>query len=165
MTEYYRAKLQAGLEFQDYVTNRLLDVLGVPLSTYQSKEWQKKGENRQGIEIKFDDKFEETGNLYIETAEKTHPDNAVFIPSGIRRADNAWLYIIGNYKTLYIFGKSFLSQLWRTGKYPEVGNATSRGFLLNQEAAEKYCIKKIEEAGKKKPRPVDQAPTGIAASA
>ena len=54
-------------------------------------------------EIKRDGKFRETGNLYIETAEKSHPDKYEFIPSGIMRQDNSWLFVIGDEKTIYIF--------------------------------------------------------------
>ena len=52
------------------------------LVVLQSREDQLKGETKAGIEIKFDDKCETTGNLYIETAEKTNPNDAEFRPSG-----------------------------------------------------------------------------------
>jgi len=46
--------------------------------------------------------------LSIEIAEKTKADNAKFVPSGIYRNDNSWLYIQGNFKTFWIFSKKLL---------------------------------------------------------
>ena len=141
MTEYYKEKLQQGLEFQDFVTNILIKELGIALSTYNSKKYQLKGENKQGIEIKFDNKHKETGNVYIEISEKSNPDNVAFVESGIYRDDNTWLYVIGNYKILYIFSKKFLKKLHETGKCREVAIPTSKGFLLTMDQVKKYCIK------------------------
>lgn len=141
MTEYYAKKLPQGLEFQDFVTDKLMDILGISLSTYQSKKYQLKGENRQGIEIKFDDRMKTTGNLYIETEEKSNPDNMCFVRSGIYRDDNTWLYIIGDYSTLFIFGKQTLRNMDTMGNYRKVEIPTSRGFLIPLESANKYALK------------------------
>ena len=65
MTEYYKEKLEQGLQFQDYVIDLLYDA-GLPVVTYSSKQYQNNvGENRGGLEIKNDERFRETGNLYI----------------------------------------------------------------------------------------------------
>ena len=85
----------------------------------------------------------ETGNIYIEVKEKAHPDNANYVDSGIFRNDNTWLYLIGNYTTVYIFGKSLLKLMYKSGKYKEVQISTSIGFLLPVEVADKYCLRKI----------------------
>ena len=57
--------------------------------------------------------------------------------------DNTWLYIIGNYETIFIFSKRLLQSLSRTGKYKhlENGTKTSVGFLLPKQDAEKYAAK------------------------
>lgn len=142
--EYYSEKLQQGLEFQDFITDLLIKEIGISLSSYSSKKFQNAvGENKQGFEIKFDNRMIETGNIYIEVKEKAHPDNANYVDSGIFRNDNTWLYLIGNYTTVYIFGKSLLKLMYKSGKYKEVQISTSIGFLLPVEVADKYCLRKI----------------------
>jgi len=144
MTEYYEEKLKQGLEFQDYVTNLLINEIGIPLSTYSSKSYQLKGENRQGIEIKFDDKYKETGNLYIEISEKSDALNYKYVDSGIYRNDNTWLYIIGNYEIVFIFGKELLKLMHKSSKYRVVNTPTSNGFLIPNDDAYKYSLKVIK---------------------
>lgn len=143
MAEYYEKKLQQGLEFQDFVTDVLFNELFIPISTYQSRKYQIKGENKQGIEIKFDDKFADTGNVYIEIAEKSNEDNLNYVSSGIYRNDNTWLYVIGNYSILFIFGKGMLKLMHKNGRYREVQIPTSKGFLIPKVDAEKYALKII----------------------
>jgi hypothetical protein len=144
MTENYKNMLLKGLEFQDFVTDILIKELGIALSTYSSIRYQnKKGENKQGFEIKFDDKYKDTGNIYIETAEKSNENNINYVDSGIYRSDNTWIYIIGNYQELYIFSKSHLVLMHKSKNYIEKTTKTSKGFLIPQKDAEKYCTKKI----------------------
>ena len=96
---YYVKKLEEGLEFQDVATTALYQ-RGIVVVAYSSRRWQnERGENMLGAEIKRDGKFRQTGNLYIETAEKSHPDNPAYVPSGIMRSDNSWLYVIGDEKS------------------------------------------------------------------
>jgi hypothetical protein len=139
---YYNEKLQQGLEFQDVVTKALYQ-RGIIVVGYASRRFQnEEGENLLGAEIKRDGRFRETGQLYIETAEKAHPDNSDFVPSGIYRGDNSWLYVIGDEKTIYIFSVKYLQMLER--RYKQKKNATSIGYVLPIDDAEKYCIRKIE---------------------
>ncbi len=137
--EYYREKLEQGLQFQDFVSE-LLYKEGFPVVSYVSSLYQRRcGENIIGIEIKFDARFRETGNLYIETAEKSSPTREFYYPSGIYRKDNTWLYAIGNYSMVYLFPKKYL-QLIRK-RYKEIIRATSKGFLLSKADADKYAIR------------------------
>jgi len=139
MSEYYQRMMELGNEFQDYVADVLAKTLGINITAYMSQKYQyNKGENRQGIEIKFDDKYKQTGNLYIEIAEKREETNNDFVDSGIYRQDNTWLYVIGNYNIIFIFFKKFLVCLHKTHKYEEVKTPTSKGFLLPKKDAEKY---------------------------
>lgn len=148
MTEYYKKKLTEGLYFQDYVVELLYEI-GLPIISYSSKEFQQLiGENKAGIEIKYDQKFRNTGNLYIEIAEKSNPNNLNFVPSGIYRNDNTWLYIIGDEKTIFIFSKKLLVQLHKTKKYKEVQIETSKGYLLPLQDADKYSAKIINNEAK-----------------
>lgn len=139
--DYYAEKLEQGLEFQDVATKALYD-RGIVVVGYASRKYQcEQGENMLGAELKRDGMFRQTGNLYIETAEKSHPDKHSFTPSGIYRKDNSWLYVIGDEQTIYIFSTKYLCLLEK--RYKKVSKPTSLGFLLPLEEAEKYCIRKI----------------------
>jgi len=144
MTENYKKMLDKGLEYQDFVSDILLLELGMPLTSYSSKKYQyTKGENKQGVEIKFDDCFSKTGNLYIEIKEKSNPNNANYVDSGVYRMDNTWLYLIGNYDIIFVFSKKHLKLMHKKNMFREVKTSTSIGFLIPENFAEKYCIKKI----------------------
>lgn len=139
---YYQNKLQQGLEYQDIVTRELYQ-RGIVIVGYSSKKYQNnEGENMLGAEIKRDGKFRETGNLYIEVSEKSHPDKPNYTPSGIHRKDNSWLYVIGDEQTVYIFSTKILLML--ESRFATVNKPTSNGFLIPLSQAEKYCIRKID---------------------
>lgn len=139
---YYAERLEIGLQFQDIVTNALYH-RGIVVVGYSSRKFQIKcGENLLGAEIKRDGNFRETGNLYIETAEKAHPDNERYIPSGIIREDNSWLFVIGDEKTIWIFSTVWLRKLLK--RYKEVTTPTSIGRLMPIPEANKYAIRKIQ---------------------
>lgn len=144
MTDKYKEMLQKGLEYQDFITDILLKEIGISLSSYSSKKYQYNiGENKQGIEIKFDDRYKETGNLYIEVQEKSNADNYNYVDSGIYRSDNTWLYLIGDYSEVFIFSKKQLIIMYKNNNYRKVQTPTSIGFLIPSNDAEKYSIKKI----------------------
>lgn len=141
---YYGEKLEQGLEFQDVVTKELYQ-RGIVVVGYSSRRFQnKEGENMLGAEIKRDGLFRGTGNLYIETSEKSHPDNANYIPSGIYREDNSWLYVIGDEKTIWIFSTKYLRML--ENRYKSVNKPTSNGYLLPVREADKYCLRRVDIA-------------------
>lgn len=141
---YYSEKLEIGKEYQDFVIDVLAKEVGLSISNYSSKKYQFNiGENKQGIEIKFDSRFLETERLSIEIAEKSHPNNKNWIPSGIYRDDNSWLYIQGNYDVVYIFGKNVLKLLHQSGRNEEHPMPTIKKFYLPLEDADKYCAKKV----------------------
>ena len=132
MNPKYKKKFIKGTEYQDFLTEYLYKI-GLPLFTYTSKKWQtKKGENKLGVEIKFDDKHKETGNLYIEIQERTETYYN-YVPSGIFRNDNTWIYIQGNYDIAYVFFKKHLKSFYKTtgiNRIKEIQEKTSKGFLL-----------------------------------
>ncbi len=103
-----------------------------------------KGENLQGIEVKFDRKFRETGNLFIETSERSTPESQ-WHPSGILKEDNSWAYAIGDYEKLYVFAIKQLRILYKKGLYKEVSTPTSEGFLLPLMTAENWHIPILQE--------------------
>ena len=144
-SNYYKEKFLEGSQYQDFISQKFTE-MGMPLVMYVSKRFQYDvGENTAGVEIKFDGKYHKTGNLYIETAEKSHPDNPDFIPSGIYRSDNAWLYVQGDYKTIFIFGKKHLIEI--SDKCHRVSNPTSQGFILSRTLARDLALKVIYEPG------------------
>lgn len=147
--------LSIGQEFQDFIVEKALQELGIAISVFQSKKYQyAKGESLQGIEIKYDArstgdntyyKCIATNNVAIEIAEKSNANNHKYIPSGIYRQDNSWLYIVGNYDCAWIFAKTILILLhksstvqYRVNKLP-----TLISMLLPIEHADKYCAKKL----------------------
>ena len=141
---YYQEKLQQGLEFQDLVARELL-MRGIVLVGFSSRKFQNQvGENMLGAEIKRDGNFRSTGNIYIEVAEKSHPSNANYVPSGIMREDNSWLFVIGDERTIYIFPTKYLRLLSAQRDWREVTKATSIGRLMPMADADRYCIRKID---------------------
>lgn len=136
MNDYYKQKLKEGLEFQDYVAVKLAKK-GFAVTSFSSKKYQiEKGENLQGFEIKNDQKFRDTGNIYIETYEKSDPKNTNFVPSGIFRSDNTIFYVIGDYDGVFVCQKKILRHMSK--KHRQVETATSKGFLFPITEAEKY---------------------------
>ena len=136
---------ESGLQFQDFVAELFHDKLGVTITNYQSRGYQfGKGENKQGIEIKLDRDILETNNVSIEIAEKSRASLSDYTPSGIYRADNTWLYVQGNYKIVFVFAKSTLIVLHKSGKYPEYELPTIRKFHLPIADARKYAAMVIE---------------------
>ncbi|HON98597.1 MAG TPA: hypothetical protein PK222_10165 [Bacteroidales bacterium] len=140
---------EVGNEFQDFVCIELAKQ-GIILQNINSKKFQfNVGENLQGFEIKYDARCTgdrgttATNQLSIEIAEKTKADNTKFIPSGIYRNDNSWLYIQGNFKMFWIFSKKLLILLHRSRRYNEHELPTIKKFYLPIEDADRYCAKKV----------------------
>ena len=116
--QLYQDRLPVGQRFQDHCALQVMKNLNIPLVNLQSKDYQFKiGENLQGFEIKYDQSFANTNNLYIETEHRVSPDQEYY-KGGILRDDNSWLYCIGNYEVIYIFSKKFLR---RSASIPGVG--------------------------------------------
>jgi len=143
---YYAQQLETGLQFQDVVTRELYQ-RGIVVVGYASRRFQMQhGENMLGAEIKRDGKFRGRcpPALWIETAEKAHPDRPEFTPSGICREDNAWLFVIGDEQTIWIFSTKFLRMLCPAKKYNRVETPTSQAWLLPLGEADKYCLRRID---------------------
>ncbi len=142
ITQEYLIKLKKGCEYQDFVSD-ILYKNGLPIRNYTSQKYQLSGENKAGIEIKFDGKMAITKNIYIETAEKSNKNNAVYVKSGIYRNDNSWLYLIGDYSTIYFFSKKQLVVTDQENKYKKITTETSKGFLIPIFNADKFLAIKI----------------------
>jgi len=146
--DIYGPRLEAGIEYQDFVCVEL-HKLGIILQNMSSRKYQLKHENLLGLEIKFDRRFRETGNLYIETHEKADPTNLEYVKSGIYRDDETWLYGIGDAETFFIFAKSTLRNFievidklkWLKKPKP---TSTSMGILIPLPQARKWAARVIE---------------------
>lgn len=150
-TQYYKDKLKQGEQYQDFVMEHLRSI-GFIIQNYSSKQFQyKNGENPIGWEIKFDSLFRKTNNIYIETHEKSNPNNREYVKSGIYR-DRAWLLLIGDYETLHIFSTKQLLRLYENKELHEKQNIickiteTSQGMLLprNSIAFQKLILYQYE---------------------
>jgi hypothetical protein len=144
-------KQQEGLEFESYIMDWFCSQKNINLSHYTLlKEQINKGENRQGIEIKNDQRFQETGNLFI-SVERDY--GYTKYESGVYK-NQSWLYVIGNENEFYIFATKHLKQYYEHNKpqlfdgFKSIKNGIDKGFLLSKKQAERICIEKITKQTK-----------------
>jgi len=139
VTQQYKNSYDEGTKYQDFIAVKF------NLCCYSNRQNQyDKGENTLGMEIKYDHRFEETHNLYLEIKEKTNKNNFEFVPSGIY-SNTHWLYLIGNYKIAFVFSTKIMRTYFerRPELFKKVETLTSIGYLLNLEQANIYCINKF----------------------
>ena len=123
---------EEDLQYQDFVTDKMHELLGWNLNCYASLKWNiEKGESLSRIEIKNDRLMESTKNLYIETAERCWNENKPsFVPSGIFREDNSIMWWIGDYHQAFLISKRMLKKLYEAKIFKEKETPTSKGFLI-----------------------------------
>ncbi len=150
-TGYYEKQLEESFCFEIYVYLTFYK-RGVDLKPYWDRDGQDSGENELGVEIKNDKLSVQTGNFYIEYAEKSNSDNYVYVPSGILKADNTRFILIGVIDDYLIFEKQVLIKIYHTqsqrlkdtGKtdygYRFVRIKTSKGLLIRKDIAEQIAI-------------------------
>lgn len=161
MTDYYREKKAEGEEFQDFAMMELYRQ-GIVVTQFCSRKYQiEQGESHSGIEIKYDGRAHETGNLYFEFAEKSDPHNGTYVRSGFMRDDNTWLWCIGDYDNLWLIPKSTLQRLYgkvkrnrrqmeRTYGITVRKTATSWGFTVPcGVVTNELCCKHIRAGGRR----------------
>lgn len=141
--------IESGLQYQDFIAIQLLQKLGWTLNQFASRKYQiEHGESISRIEIKNDNKMQETKNIYVELAEKTVNGN--FIASGITRQDNTLFWLIGDYNVAYVFVKKQLKYLcdnYQKYGFKKVETETSIGILIPVsflDAHDLYVVKKLE---------------------
>ena len=141
--ERYRRDYARGVDYEDWVIVRLRADGYFTKRTTTMAEQRETGDTRCGMEIKFDRLYADTGNLYIETAER--PDTRFDMKDGgIYSPARFWLYLIGDYETIFVFGRKVLQRLDKSGRFPAVIKDTSEGFLLSEAKARHYAEKVIE---------------------
>lgn len=147
-TRYVR-DLGRGVIFEDHVCRELFKA-GIPIQVYRSRDAQKLwGESTLGLEVKLDEGFRKSGNLFIETEERPTTSQE-WKPAGIYSIPPPWLYAIGDFFTLYLFATSFLRNAHRqNGKFRRVENKTEtgRGFLLPIGYANTWAAHILEAEG------------------
>lgn len=132
-------KFKNGITFESHITDWFQKEKGIVLSTYHADKEQRKGENRQGIEIKNDQCFKDTGNLFISVKRQY---GSLDLKWGVFKEDNSWLYVIGDKTKHWIFLRKTL-QRYYTLKKPELKQTNIEkggveyGFLLPCEIADK----------------------------
>jgi hypothetical protein len=143
--------MSRGHEYQKYIEAVFMHYMDIELHCYKKKiEQYLIGENKAGIEIKNDRKFRGRmpPELWIETAEKKEPRRGNYAPSGIYRHDNSWLFVIGDYATIFIFGIKTLRRLHRWNnnnkRWKFVQIPTSCAILLPLPDAYRIAEKTIE---------------------
>lgn len=155
--------LMTGLKYEKFIY-KYFNERGVNIKPF-GKEEQKRGENDKGLEIKCDLKLEFTGNLYVEYCDRADGGGGIF------RENNTKFLLIGNYKKAYVFRIEVLRSMFReledwtdysfllaygeteetiksrlNPKFHRVNNnqTLSKGFLVSESEAEKYCLKVIK---------------------
>lgn len=143
MTLSYEENLKLGQDYEKFVTEKLQVILSMKITRYNTKWTQLRGENKEGIEIKYDRLMRKFNRIYIETAEKRNAYNPKYAPSGICRGDNTKIYIIGDYDTAYIFDIKDLLLLYKQKPrwvYHPPMTKTSIGFCIPIEYARKLAM-------------------------
>ena len=135
----YIERLQKAHEFEVFVENKFKE-FGIDIGLYKTKEGQYAGETEIGLEIKYDQRLKETGNIYIEYQEKRDEDDDDFFPSGILKQDNTKWWLIGDKQEHYFIHKDDLLKHFYKGKLEKRETPTSKAFLLSREEARKMCI-------------------------
>lgn len=144
-----KKQLQAN-EFEEKVYDYFNDVHNIPLSHFVSKNGQfKRGENRQGFEIKNDQMFNKTGNLYI-SVKRVYDNIGKEYPSGIyRETETSQLfYIIGDSNNFWVIATKHLRSYYEENNLSLVGGFKSAtggqefGFLLSTIKADRLCAAK-----------------------
>lgn len=140
----YASNLRAAVDFEDFVFDTLMHERRLIVGGYKSRHYQTlHGESLTGVEVKFDRKFRQTENLYIETAER-HVASAKMKPAGIYHDAQPWLIVIGDYSTFWALASQTLRIIHESAVCRETETETSRGFLLPVCKADRHAAFKWE---------------------
>lgn len=140
---HFEDDIRQGEEYQDFIQHELAKRgMTFLCNTSRKYQWQE-GESFGGLEIKYDRLMYKTGNVFIET-EAESKDKTHFIEGGIYKKDNAWLFLIGDYKEAFLFSKYQLQKMWETQKDVYVNSgyiipkeqSYSKGFLITRKMLE-----------------------------
>ena len=144
-TKQYRHSpnsFQIGREYEEFIYQYFWESRGFDICPIRERQGQYTiGENRLGMEIKHDRGLSNSEGIFIETAEKSDAANIHYVPSGIYRGDNTWLYAVGDYDIMYVFFVEHLRKIDQIKPSPEyiyrpTAGDTFEGFCLRKYKAE-----------------------------
>ena len=143
-------QLQAN-RFEEFVYDYFNNEWNIPISHFVTKEAQyKRGENRQGFEIKNDQRYKDTGNLYI-SIKRVYQH--IEYPSGIYRNTKTKqrLYIIGDENKFWIIATKQLRGYFEEKRPKEIKGFTHNdgieyGYLLRVNEADKMAVEVFDRA-------------------
>jgi hypothetical protein len=116
-SDYYKEKLQAAFEFENYIEHFFRKKYKLELGPFVTPEGQYKlGENKLGIEIKNDTLISKYGNLYIEYAEKSGSNLQKYVRSGILKDDRSVYFLTGDRERFWVFKKQRLKEIYHQEK-------------------------------------------------
>jgi hypothetical protein len=142
----YMGNLDEAKDFEDFVFDTLMHERKLVCGGYKSRHYQTlHGESLNGVEVKLDREFRKTGNVWIETQERPSVDHE-YKPAGIYHESDPWLFVIGDYSTLWAIASQSLRLIHEANVCPEKENRTrtSRGFLLPVCKADRHAAFKWE---------------------
>lgn len=150
-SQYYITNLTLSHRFEVYIES-LFASRGIELGLYYGKDDQyNQGETKLGIEIKRDIKSKETGNLYIEYAERLN-SYGEWVDSGIFKEDNTRYFLIGDIDKFWILDKLDLIDLYHEisqsefnrlengCRFVKAGRGTSLGYIIPKDVVNQICI-------------------------
>lgn len=145
MTQLYKDNFAAGQVYEQFVVDRWLQFFTEPLHMHEGKLAQLQGENREGVEIKLDRLHHRYGNLYIETKEKSNPDNPDMVKSGIWRDDNTQWFLIGDTHEAFVFDVMVLRKCQMDSPHWLVWRqtSTSEGWTMPKKYVSQYAVFRI----------------------
>lgn len=130
-TQYFKKQLTTGHKFEEWVNSKF-KAKNCDLGFFTDEQGQFHGENKQGVEIKRDAKFAETGNVYIEYNERL-TSNGRWVDSGVLKDDNTKFWIIGTEDKYAVFEKDKLKEIYES----IVKNGDSKNYRFVHEKAHK----------------------------
>lgn len=135
-------RLDIGKQFEVEASHFLTSV-GFPIGLNFSAQGQWEfGESSAHCEIKKDQNFRRTGNLFIETRERRDDTGlSKWRDAGIYDASKPWFYLIGDKTIIWLLGVRSLKLQHKSGEHRFVSLPTSEGFLLPVPKANELCIK------------------------
>jgi hypothetical protein len=135
--------LEIGHEYEDFVQHVLWE-RGIVVMLNRSARYQwRHGEGLGGIEVKLDRKFRESGNLYIETAERRTSDGrSAWRPCGPYDNPAPRMLAIGDYQTIYLLSVRWL--FWVEPRCEHHEGKTQKGYKLPVQSASRGAIEVIE---------------------
>ncbi len=145
--DFQTVRLPLGTSFEPHVVEVLKRELDWDIGLYTTAHDQHtKGESRGRVEIKFDRRLRDTGNLMIETRERRNSSgSSEWRDSGPYDAADPWFIAQGDEYTIWLFASSLLRLLHKQPRYQIVKTTTAEGFLLPLADADKYAIRRIDE--------------------